>query len=98
MTSIISTKTNFNKENIRILSVDFETGQIIIKKDNNNNYNTRTQIFAARFYTNTGFKEGIHLLSDSNFKNDEVKFIRQHSSCICQYCIYDCIRSTLKFI
>jgi DNA polymerase, archaea type len=74
MSSIISTKTNFNKENIRILSVDFETRQITIKKGSN--YNTRTQIFAAGFYTNTGFKEAIHLLSDSKFKNDEVKFIR----------------------
>jgi S-adenosylmethionine:tRNA-ribosyltransferase-isomerase (queuine synthetase) len=75
MSSTISTKTNFNKENIRILSVDFETRQITTKKDNDNN-NTRNQIFAAGFYTNTGFKEAIHLLSDSKFKNDEVKFIR----------------------
>ena len=28
------------------------------------------------FYTNTGLKEVIHLLSDSKFKNDEVKFVR----------------------
>src|SRR5215208_5613486 len=75
MISTISTKNNFNKENIRILSVDFETRQITIKKGNNNN-NTRNQIFAAGFYTNTGFKEAIHLLLDSKFKNDEVKFIR----------------------
>ena len=75
MSSTISIKTNFNKKNIRILSVDFETRQIITKNGNNNN-NTRNQIFAAGFYTNTGFKESIHLLSDSKFKNDEVKFIR----------------------
>src|SRR5919107_1924972 len=77
MSPTISTKTNFNKGNIRILSVDFETRQITTKKDiNNNKNNTRNQIFAAGFYTNTGFKEAIHLLSDSKFKNDEVKFIR----------------------
>jgi len=77
MSSNISTKTNFNKGNIRILSVDFETRQITTKKgSNNNNNNTRNQIFAAGFYTNTGFKEVIHLLSDSKFRNDEVKFIR----------------------
>jgi hypothetical protein len=56
MSSTISTKTNFNKGNIRILSVDFETRQITTKKynnNNNNNKNTRNQIFAAGFYTNT---------------------------------------------
>jgi hypothetical protein len=76
MSSTISTKANFNKGNIRILSVDFETRQITTKKGSNNKNNTRNQIFAAGFYTNTGFKEAIHLLSDSKFKNDEVKFIR----------------------
>src|SRR5919112_2090158 len=75
MSSTISTKTNFNKGNIKILSVDFETRQITTKKGSDNN-NTRNQIFAAGFYTNTGFNEAVHLLCDSKFKNDEVKFIR----------------------
>ena len=36
MSSTISTKTNL-KGNIRILSVDFETRQVTIKKGKNNN-------------------------------------------------------------
>ena len=57
MSYIISTKTNFNKGNIRILSVDFETRQVTIKKGKNNNNIIRSQIFAAGFYLNTGFTE-----------------------------------------
>jgi hypothetical protein len=54
MSSIISTKTNFSKGNIRILSVDFETRQVTIKKGKNNNNNIiRSQIFAAGFYSST---------------------------------------------
>jgi len=56
MSSIISTKTNW-KGNIRILSVDFETRQVTIKKGKNNNNIIRSQIFAAGFYLNTGFTE-----------------------------------------
>ena len=53
----------------KILSIDFETRQIT--KDNI----TRSQIFGSGFYSNTGFKEAIHL-EDRKFQNDEVKFIR----------------------
>ena len=66
---MISTKDNFNRKNIKILSIDFETRQIA------DGISTRNQIFAAGFYSNSGFKEAIHL-SDSKFNNDEVKFIR----------------------
>jgi DNA polymerase elongation subunit (family B) len=66
---MISTKHPFSRKNIKILSIDFETRQIT--KDNI----SRNQIFAAGFYSNTGFKEAIHL-EDSKFQNDEVKFIR----------------------
>ena len=48
MSSIISPKTNL-KVNIRILSVDFETRQVTIKKGKNNNNIIRSQIFAAGF-------------------------------------------------
>ena len=68
---MISTKDDFSPKNIKILSIDFETRQI--REDDNNI--TRNQIFAAGFYSNTGFKEAIHL-EDSKFNNDEVKFIR----------------------
>ena len=53
MSSIISTKTNFSKGNIRILSVDFETRQVTIKKGKNNNNIITSQIFAAGFYSST---------------------------------------------
>jgi DNA polymerase elongation subunit (family B) len=66
---MISTKHAFSRKNIKILSIDFETRKI--NKDNM----TRNQIFAAGFYSNTGFKEAIHL-EDRKFKNDEIKFIR----------------------
>jgi hypothetical protein len=55
---IYSTKDDFNCENIKILSVDFETRQITERDDNNN---ARSQIFAAGFCSNTGFTEAIHL-------------------------------------
>ena len=67
---ILSTKNDFNSENIKILSIDFETRQIAER-----DHNTRTQIFAAGSCSNTGFREAIHL-EDSRFNNDEVKFIR----------------------
>ncbi|MGB7956247.1 MAG: hypothetical protein WCF23_19920, partial [Candidatus Nitrosopolaris sp.] len=66
---MISTKRAFNSKNIKILSIDFETRQI------NKKNITRNQLFAAGFYSNTGFKDAIHL-EDRKFKNDEVKFIR----------------------
>ncbi|HET7284751.1 MAG TPA: DNA polymerase domain-containing protein [Nitrososphaeraceae archaeon] len=68
---IILTKDNFSPNNIKILSIDFETRQI--REDGNNI--TRSQIFAAGFCSNTDFKEAIHL-EDTKFNNDEVKFIR----------------------
>ena len=68
---MILTKDNFSPNNIRILSIDFETRQI--REDGNNI--TRNQIFAAGLCSNTGFKEAIHL-EDTMFNNDEVKFIR----------------------
>jgi hypothetical protein len=61
MSSIISTKINFNKGNIRILSVDFETRQITIKKGKNNNNIIKSQIFAGGFYSNTGLTESTHI-------------------------------------
>ncbi|MGB7956753.1 MAG: hypothetical protein WCF23_22500 [Candidatus Nitrosopolaris sp.] len=67
---MISTKYDFNNRNIRILSIDFETRHITTKKNV-----TRNQIFAAGFFSNTGFREAIHL-EDEKFKNDEIKFIR----------------------
>jgi DNA polymerase I len=67
---VISTKYDFNNKNIKFLSIDFETRPIIIK-----NNVTRNQIFAAGFFSNTGFREAIHL-EDEKFKNDEIKFIR----------------------
>jgi DNA polymerase elongation subunit (family B) len=70
---IYSTKDDFNSENIKMLSIDFETRQVT-EEDNGNN-NIRSQIFAAGFCSNTGFTEAIHL-EDSRFNNDEVKFIR----------------------
>jgi DNA polymerase, archaea type len=69
---MILTKDNFSPNNIKLLSIDFETRQIT--EDGNNNI-TRSQIFAAGFCSNTGFKETIHL-EDTMFNNDEVKFIR----------------------
>jgi len=69
---ISTTKDDFSPKNIKILSIDFETRQIT--EDGNNNI-TRSQIFAAGFCSNTGFKEAIHL-EDTKFDNDEVKFIR----------------------
>ena len=66
---MIPTKVNFNSKNIRILSFDLETRQI------SDGIGTRNQIFAAGFYSNTGFNEAIHL-EDGKFNNDEVKFIR----------------------
>ena len=66
---MISTQDNFSRKNIKILSIDFETRRTT--KDNI----TRNQIFAAGSYSNTGFKEAIHL-EDRKFQNDEVKFIR----------------------
>jgi DNA polymerase elongation subunit (family B) len=66
---MISTKHAFSRKNIKILSIDFETRHITT--DNI----TRNQIFGAGFYSNTGFKEAIHL-EDRKFQNDEVKFIR----------------------
>ena len=68
---MISTGCGFSAKNIKILSIDFETRQIIT----GNNNTTRNQIFAAGFYSNTGFREAIHL-EDAKFNNDEVKFIR----------------------
>jgi DNA polymerase elongation subunit (family B) len=68
---MILTKDNFSPNNIKILSIDFETRQI--REDGNNI--TRSQIFAAGFCSNTGFKEAIHL-EHTIFNNDEVKFIR----------------------
>jgi hypothetical protein len=56
-------------ENIRILSIDFETRQTT---DGNV---TQNQIFAAGFYSIIGIKEVIHL-EDDKFKNNEVKFLR----------------------
>jgi len=56
MSSIISTKTNW-KGNVRILSVDFETRQVTIKKGQNNNNILRSQIFAAGSFLDTGFTE-----------------------------------------
>ena len=55
---IYSTNDDFNPENIKIVSLDFETRQITEQYNNNN---TRSQIFAAGFFSNTGFKEAIHL-------------------------------------
>jgi hypothetical protein len=70
---IYSTKDDFNSENIKILSVDFETRQVTEEDSSNNTI--RSQIFAAGFCSNTGFMEAIHL-EDSKSNNDEVKFIR----------------------
>jgi hypothetical protein len=70
---IYSIKDDFNSENVKILSIDFETRQV--SKEDGDNNNTRSQIFAAGFCSNTGFTEAIHL-QDSRFNNDEVKFIR----------------------
>ena len=67
---MILTKDNFSPNNIRTLSIDFETR--LIREGNNI---TRNQIFAAGFCSNAGFKEAIHL-EDAKFNNDEVKFIR----------------------
>jgi DNA polymerase elongation subunit (family B) len=66
---MISTKYKFNNKNIEILSIDFETRPVA--KQNG----VRNQIFAAGFYSNTGFNEAIHL-EDDKFQGDEVKFIR----------------------
>ena len=66
---MISTKDNFNSKNIKILSIDFETRPIA------DGMSTKNQIFAPGFYSNTGFKESIHL-EDREFRSDEVKFIR----------------------
>jgi hypothetical protein len=68
---ISTAKDDFGPKNIKILSIDFETREIITG-DNNT---ARNQIFAAGFYSNAGFSEAIHL-EDSKFNNDEVKFIR----------------------
>jgi DNA polymerase, archaea type len=70
---IYSIKDDFNSENVKILSIDFETRQV--SEEDSDNNNTRSQIFAAGFCSNTGFMEAIHL-EDSRFNNDEVKFIR----------------------
>lgn len=69
---IYSTKSDFSSENIKILSIDFETKQVTEK---GNNSIARNQIFAAGFYSNDGLKETVHL-EDSKFNNDELKFIR----------------------
>ena len=66
---MISTRDNFNRKNITILSIDFETRQIP------DGVRIRNQIFAAGFYSNNGINEAIHL-EDGKFNNDEVKFIR----------------------
>jgi hypothetical protein len=68
--STISTKDSFSSENLRILSIDFETRQVTY-----GNSASRNQIFAAGFYSNTGIREAIHL-EDGRFNNDEVKFVR----------------------
>ena len=65
--AMIPTKYDF--KNIKILSIDFETREVAKQ------HSTRIQIFAAGFYSNTGFNEAIHL-EDSRFGDDEVKFIR----------------------
>jgi hypothetical protein len=70
---IYSTKDDFNSENVKILSIDFETRQV--GREDGHNNNTRIQIFTAGFCSNTGFAEAIHL-EDSRFNSDEVKFIR----------------------
>ena len=70
---IYSIKDDFNSENVKILSIDFETRQV--SEEDSDNNNIRSQIFAAGFCSNTGFTEAIHL-EDSRFNNDEVKFIR----------------------
>ena len=70
---MISTKYDFNNRNIRILSIDFETRHITTKKNV-----TRNQIFAAGFFSNTGFREAIHL-EDEKFKNDESKIYSIYS-------------------
>src|SRR5215469_4239220 len=67
--TMISTKDNFNSENIKILSLDFETRHIADGICN------RNQIFAAGFSSNIGFNEAAHL-EDYRFGGDEVKFIR----------------------
>jgi DNA polymerase elongation subunit (family B) len=67
--AMIPTKNNFNNKNIGILSFDLETRQI------SDGIGTRNQIFAAGFYSNTGFNEAIDL-EDDKFNYDEVKFIR----------------------
>jgi DNA polymerase, archaea type len=66
---MISTKYEFNNKNIEILSIDFETREVTRQNG------IRNQIFAAGFFSNTGFSEGIHL-EDDKFRDDEVKFIR----------------------
>lgn len=68
---MIPIKDDFSSKNIRILSIDFETRLITEGADNF----SRNQIFAAGFYSNTGFTEAIHL-EDNRFKNDELQFIR----------------------
>jgi len=68
---ISTAKDDFGPKNVKILSIDFETRQIIT----GNNNTTRNQIVAAGFYSNAGFNEAIHL-EDDKFNNDEIKFIR----------------------
>jgi DNA polymerase, archaea type len=72
MISTIKDDEYFSSKNIKILSIDFETRPVPEGDDSNN---TRSQIFAAGFCSNTGFSEAIHL-EDSKFNNDEIKFIR----------------------
>jgi DNA polymerase elongation subunit (family B) len=67
---VIPTKSDFNNKNIKILSIDFETRQQVTKRNS-----IRNQIFAAGFYSNTGFNESIHL-EDNRFSGDEIRFIR----------------------
>jgi hypothetical protein len=70
--SAIRDEDHFSSKNIKILSVDFETRQV--SEEDGDNNDTRSQIFAAGFCSNTGFAEAIHL-EDDEFNNDEVKFI-----------------------
>jgi hypothetical protein len=64
MTStMISTKDNFNSENIKVLSLDFETRHIADGTCN------RNQIFAAGFSSNTGFSEAVHLEAEFSGHN-----------------------------
>jgi hypothetical protein len=66
---MIPMKQDLNNKNIKVLSIDFETREIIRQNC------TRNQIFAAAFCSNNGLREAIHL-EDGKFNNDEVKFIR----------------------